>query len=417
MLEQTQDEVMVKIDAWDAVLDEESGPAAIIIRERLRPAAGHGTPIAPPTFAGRRQGESDYHCDGEDPTHWEVILAAIREGRIANRCTMDSIPSQANRMESALKRYEGTSIPKVTLQGAKQKSMSLLDVGHRVADAAVWCADGYDDFQKAIEAYVGGDAKLLARLAPTALVFGYWDSRGTTGGKARRLVRSEITADNVVKLGRRSQYWASVDPEASEELQKALEEAKAKARDDETKDVGSQLGFRDAPASGLGGIIAHGDIARITILSLTGLRNLAVRKDGQEDAEATRKMRRYLFALMLASASTPRSGWDLREGCLLVHARRKIKEGEKEKEVPDIEAKQVFYDGREEDWNSPSTNEVNAYVKETAEDFFGKSSLEPRTLTFNAKTAAIKVREKIEEKKGGGIARRRATRGRAGNGG
>jgi CRISPR-associated protein Csb1 len=417
MLEQTQDEVKVKVDTWDALLDEERGPAAIIIRERLRPAAGHGTPIAPPTFAGRRQGESDYHCDGVDPSNWVAVLEAVRERRAVNHCTIDSIPSQANRMESALKRFESTWIPKVTLQGAKQQTMSLLDVGHRVADAAVWCADGYEDFLKALEAYVDGDASPLARLAPTALVFGYWDSRGTTGGKARRLVRSEITADNVVKLGRRSQYWASVDPETSEELQKALDEARAKARDDETKDVGSQLGFRDAPASGLGGVIAYGNIVRVTILSLTGLRNLATRRNGEEDTEATRKMRRYLFALMLASASTPRGGWDLREGCLLVYARRKVKEGEQEKEVPDVESKQVFHDGREEDWISPSTDEVGAYAKETAKDFFGESFPEPRTLTFNAKTAATRVREKLEEKEGSGGARRRATRGRAGHGG
>ena len=213
MVEQTQTEV--NVTAWDDLLSEETGPAAIIVRERLRPAAGRGAPVAPPTFAGRRQGESDYHWDGEDPQDWPAILKAVAENRVANRCTLDSIPSQANRMEGFLKRFEGTSIPRVTLVGVKRESMSLLDVGHRVADAAAWSADNYDDFQLGLEAYVRGNALPLARIAPTSLVFGYWDSRGTTGAKARRLIRSEIIAENVVKLTRKSQYWASVDPEAS----------------------------------------------------------------------------------------------------------------------------------------------------------------------------------------------------------
>lgn len=402
-----QKQIEVKADAWEAVLDDEKGPAAIVIREYLRPAAGLLFPIAPPTFFTGTGKPSDYNYDGEDPCNWESVLKAKSEGRVANRCTLDSIPSQANRMESGLKRFEGRYIPKVTLTGAKQGAMSLLEVGHRVADAAVWSADGYSDFQQALEAYVQGNALPLAKLAPTSLVFGYWDSRGTTGGKARRLIRGEIFAENVVKLSRKSQYWTSVDPEASEELKKALDEAKAKAKSDQEKDVGSQLGFRDAPASGLGGVIAHGDIVRLTILSLTGLRNLSAlakpptehggKKTGNE-VDDTTKLRRYLFALMLASASTPRGGWDLREGCLLVQRRRKTKHGDNEVEVPDMEAKFVYHDGREDSWNPPTIAEIEGYLAATARDFFGEGMPEPRPLTFNAKTAAERVREKLEPK-------------------
>lgn len=401
-----QKQIDVTVDAWDRILDEQTGPAAIVIRECLTPAAGARSPIAPPTFAGRGQGEGDYNYDGEDPRNWQSVLQATAEGRVANRCTLDSTPSQANRMENGLKRFEGRYIPKVTLTGAKHGSMSLLDVGHRVADAALWSADGYDDFQKALEAYVQGNALPLAKVAPTSLVFGYWDSRGTTGGKARRLIRGEMFAENVVKLSRKSQYWASVDPEASEDLKKALEEARAKAKGDKEKDVGSQLGFRDAPASGLGGVIAHGDIVRLTILSLTGLRNLAApietpadeggNKDGNVDD--TTKLRRYLFALMLASASTPRGGWDLREGCLLVQRHRKDKDGDKEVEVPDITSKRVFHDGHEETWEPPSAAEIEAFLSATAREFFGETFPQPRTPTFNAKTAVDRVREKLQEK-------------------
>jgi hypothetical protein len=44
MMEQTQ--AIVNADAWDELLDEETGPAAIVIRERLRPATVRGTPVA-----------------------------------------------------------------------------------------------------------------------------------------------------------------------------------------------------------------------------------------------------------------------------------------------------------------------------------------------------------------------------------
>ncbi len=412
MTEQTQIELEAK--KWDAILDEATGPAAIVIRERLKPAAGHKSPVAPPTFAGRGQGESDYNYDGENPTNWQTVLEAIDKGRVANRCTLDSIPSQANRMESGLKRFEGSYIPKVKLIGAKRVPMSLLDVGHRIADAALWSADGYNDFQDALEAYVQGNALPLAKVAPTSLVFGYWDSRGK-GGKARRLVRGEIFAENVVKLTRKSQYWASVDPEANEDLKKALDEARAKAKDDKEKDVGSQLGFRDAPASGLGGVIAHGDIVRLTILSLTAVKNLVAwgevpaadgnqRKTACETAEAkaddveTKKLHRYLFALTLASASTPCGGWDLREGCLLVQSRRKIDDENGEREVPDITSACVFHDGREEPWEFPSAAQVEAYLKATTWDLFKGECPPPRDLTFNAKTAADRVREKLTEK-------------------
>ena len=397
MLEQMQKPTEVNVGMLDGLLSEDKGPAAIVIRECLRPAAGRRTPVAPPTFAGRGQSESDYHVDGEDPKNWQPILQAVAQERVANRCTLDSIPSQANRMEGYLKRFEGTSIPKVTLTGVKRESMSLLDVGHRVADAAVWSADNYRDFQLALEAYVEGDAMKLAKLAPTSLVFGYWDSRGKTGGKARRLVRSEIVAENVVKLTRKSQYWASVDPEASEDLQKALDEAGARAKGEDEKDVGSQLGFRDAPASGLGGVIVHGEIVRTTILSLTGLRNLAARgTNGQEDADWTRRLRSYLFALMLAAAGSSKGGWDLREGCLLVQERKR-KDGDKD-DSPDITCSLVYYDGREPPWTMPGPEDIDGYVRATARAFFASGLPDECDLIFNPGGAAQEVRKKLAEK-------------------
>src|SRR5690606_5658167 len=116
--------------------------------------------------------------------------------------------------------YSGTSIPKVTITGSRvgQGSIDLLEVGHRVGDAVVRYSkvkvtnngkeeekDGFEPFEVALQAYVKGDAAPLAKLAPTSLVFGHWDSRDSatkksTKSKARRLIRSEIVAFNVQKV-------------------------------------------------------------------------------------------------------------------------------------------------------------------------------------------------------------------------
>jgi len=83
---------------------------------------------------------------------------------------------------------------------------------------------------------------------------------------------------------------------------------------------------------------------------------------------------------------------------MLVQCRRKTKDGDKEVEVPDIEAKSVFHDGQEPPWKVPSALEVEAYLKVTARDLFGEPFPAERTATFNAKTAAERVREKLNEK-------------------
>jgi hypothetical protein len=83
---------------------------------------------------------------------------------------------------------------------------------------------------------------------------------------------------------------------------------------------------------------------------------------------------------------------------MLVQCRRKTKDGDKEIEVPDIEAKSVFHDGQEPPWKVPTTPEVEAYLSATARDLFGQSLPEERKLTFNANTAAERVREKLNEK-------------------
>jgi CRISPR-associated protein Csb1 len=252
---------------YDDLLRDDADVAAIVVRERLRPVQGPRGVFFPPTFAATGRGKSDYQIDRFGPRA-EDPEGAQRDSVIANRCTVDSVPSQANRLEARLLKYSGTSIPKVTISGSRvgQGSIDLLEVGHRVGDAVVRYSkvkitingqeeerDGFEPFEAALQAYVKGDAAPLAKLAPTSLVFGHWDSRDSatkksTKSKARRLIRSEVVAYNVQKVTKRSQYWSSIDPEVSQELEQILKEAKEAAQE-ETPQLHVRVTF-DRPIAG-----------------------------------------------------------------------------------------------------------------------------------------------------------------------
>ncbi|MCC7416968.1 MAG: type I-U CRISPR-associated protein Cas7 [Acidobacteria bacterium] len=390
---------------YDDLLRDDANVAAILIRERLRPVQGPRGVFFPPTFAATGRGKSDYQIDRFGPRA-EDPEGAQKDSVIANRCTVDSVPSQANRLEARLLKYSGTSIPKVTISGSRvgQGSIDLLEVGHRVGDAVVRYSkvnvtingqeeerDGFEPFEAALQAYVKGDAAPLAKLAPTSLVFGHWDSRDSatkksTKSKARRLIRSEVVAYNVQKVTKRSQYWSSIDPEVSQELEQILKEAKEAAqRDPNTKNPASQLGMTDVPApESPGGVIAFGPIERTTIIALSGVRALATFKGWNQsgvteiDTEKTLALRRYLFALALASAAD-QGVWDLREGCILVRE-SKTENGKVVADPSALTAVKVTHSGEEEIFSVPEKAEPSEFLAKAAAAFFGEKKVDDNTV-------------------------------------
>lgn len=406
------------LSQYDDLLKDEADIAAIVIRERLRPVQGPRGVFFPPTFAAIGQGKkSDYHIDRIGPQA-DDPEGATRAGIIGNRCTVDSVPSQANRLENRLLRYSGTYIPKVSISGSRvgEQLLDLLEVGHRVADAVLryTAGNGYEPFREALRAFVGGDAAPLARLAPTSLVFGHWDSRpGGTKSKARRILRSEIVAYNVARATKRSQYWSSIDPEVNEELGQILAEAKeAASRDPETKNPASQLGMTDVPApESPGGVIAFGKIERTSMIALSGLRSLAAfRAPTSAESEAsaakanaqaidpnqTLALRRYLFALSLAAVADP-GVWDLREGCILVRNGPPPVGDLSDGEAP-ITATQVRFNGEEQSFTLPLPNDVEAYLRAATDAFFQNRLPEAVQLTFAPKLAYAAVAERKTKK-------------------
>jgi CRISPR-associated protein Csb1 len=407
---------------YDHFLKDDADVAAIVIRERLRPVQGPRGVFFPPTFAGIGQGrKSDYHINPIGPKA-DDPEGASREGVIANRCTVDSVPSQANRLESRLLRYSGKYIPKVTISGSRvgEQSLDLLEVGHRVADAVLrYTTDNaYQQFRNALSALVKGDSGPLTCLAPTSLVFGHWDSRpGGTKSKARRILRSEIVAYNVARATKRSQYWSSIDPEVNEELGQILAEAKeAAGRDPETKNPASQLGMTDVPApESPGGVIAFGKIERTSMIALSGLRSLktngqpgatpltvppeaSMTEKADETDTPTMKLRRYLFALALAAVADV-GAWDLREGCILVR-NGPPPAGDLDACDDSVKTTSVCFSGKEDSLSVPSPNEIEGYLRAATNAFFGNELPAAKTLTFDPMGA----RTAIDAQRGGATA-------------
>ena len=229
-------------------------------------------------------------------------------------CQIDSVGSQANRMEPIFKRanYVGL-VPQITIQ-AGQRTINLLDAGHRAADAIVRFSSLQSDFDAAFRAYQNnGDAQPLAKIAPTSIVFGSWDSRSTQA-KLPRIVRSVIRAYQVEPVHRSAQYIPALDYVA----EGVLDAPEGRQQ----QDAMSELGFSHAPAAwSHGGILARGGIRRDAALNLVAVRTLGIVREQNEDENAASarrlNLRRYVLGLALASFTAP-AETSLREGCQLV---------------------------------------------------------------------------------------------------
>lgn len=279
-----------KYDAW---LDD-YGPAALVVREHLMPVEGQDGVLFPATFAA-----------SEDKTFkGGYNVNTFADGR--NICLIDSVGSQANRIEPLFtkEKYAGL-VPQVVIT-AGTKRVNLLLAGHRAGDAIVRCSDLQQELMNAFQESQRGNAEPLAKIAPTSIVFGAWDSRGTQA-KLPRLIASTIRAFDVRELTRSAVYEPPVDYLGEELIDKAEVEKTE-------KDPNSKQGFLHALASWKhGGVIAAGGIRRDASLHLAALRLLTAGQDQQK----TLALKRYVLGLALTAFTYPPSGY-LRQGCNLV---------------------------------------------------------------------------------------------------
>jgi CRISPR-associated protein Csb1 len=278
---------MSDVTQFDHYLRDD-GPAALVIREHLMPVEGPDGVLFPATYA-----EIGYNID--------------IDASGANVCLIDSVGSQANRIEPLFAEsvYQDL-VPQVVVK-AGEKEINLLEAGHRAGDAIVRCSELQSILQDAFKAVLKGDAEPLAKIAPTSLVFGVWDSRDTQA-KLPRLVSSTIRAYNVQLLTRSANYL--VQQHVDYVKDGLLPEPESKS----DKDEYSVRGFQNALANKThGGVIAKGGIRRDATLGLAALRLL----HGGKDEKKTLALRRYILGLALTALTHNPSGY-LRQGCLLV---------------------------------------------------------------------------------------------------
>jgi CRISPR-associated protein Csb1 len=178
--------------------------AALRCVTEYQPAGGEGDKVFPPTYEGGKYATEKRRLPGvAEPV--DCVL-------------LDSVQSQANRMELALLDvwdrqtkdepfplpvivvdFKGNDMPKVL-------RITSLEAPHRIADALLRDSllDG-QPFRKSPRGKRLGDvdnrnATALFELCPTTLIFGMWDSTGPKGGlgaKFQRAMVSEIVGINM----------------------------------------------------------------------------------------------------------------------------------------------------------------------------------------------------------------------------
>src|SRR5690242_8461769 len=93
-------------------------------------------------------------------------------GNGKNVCLIDSVGSQANRIEPIFARDDYKELVPQIVVTAGSRKVNLLEAGHRAGDAIVRCSALQQTLQDAFRATMKGDVQAMAKIAPTSLVFG-----------------------------------------------------------------------------------------------------------------------------------------------------------------------------------------------------------------------------------------------------
>jgi CRISPR-associated protein Csb1 len=328
---------------YQTLVDHVVESAAVRRRRRLQPAGGPGDKIFPPTYPGEGRNKIPRHV---------YEIRQLADGRHVAVVLIDSVQSQANRMEEALVEAiaGGLSIPVVEVDFAETgidglAPISSLVAPHRLFDAVLRdsALDGVP-FMKStlgirLQTATLADATAILEASPTALVFGIWNSTGEGGGlgaKFPRVLTSEIVGidvpvreikgsdgtETLQTLGQRT--GSRIDPLG---ILRKVEVYKTKAGwDTDPARLGDSK--NDRPKKARPSEINHGNIApsvqplgvtmayaeHVTVLSLAGLRRLRF-----GNAKVSGSARTYLAILaLLAIVEQDRTGYALRSRCDLV---------------------------------------------------------------------------------------------------
>lgn len=308
---------------------------AVAIRGRatLQPAGGPGEKVFPPSHS----------VNSEKPGAKYAFETRRIDGNDVECVLLDSVQSQANRIEEALEAVwsaKSISLPVIAVDftdaAPEVGRLTSLSAPHRVADALLRDSmlDGtlfrMSDIGRSFTDATPRNAGPLFRVCPTGLVFGLWDSTGPKGGLGSKFARalvSEIVGINArygVKTASRidptsivtraAEVYEATDPNEKwthDETVARQEKGKAKKFGDGKV---SEVNHSNVPPTidGVAGGVTIDYATHTVVLSLAGLRKLSF-QGGDNEA------RTVLAALgLVAVLAAEARGHDLRSRCLLV---------------------------------------------------------------------------------------------------
>ena len=315
------------------------GAVALRSITNLQPADGDGGKVFPPTYAVASNAEHKY-----------AIEERQAGDRVVTTVLLDSVASQANRAEFAL--LEGWEarelrfpVPYVDFTAAADVAdigrLTVLEAPHRLADAIFRDSllDGtlfrLSDVGRAITDAQPRNATAMFQYAPSALLFGQWDSTGPKGGlgaKFQRAFVSEVVGLDAkvgTKVGSRidplqiersaAVVYEHSDPEQRWTLDKdeALQEkGKPKTAGSDGRPSAINHGNIAPSIDTLAGGVTISSARQTTVMSLAALRRLKFA--GQSD-DAVVAARTAVAALGVAAiAYGYEMDFDLRSRCLLI---------------------------------------------------------------------------------------------------
>ena len=310
---------------------DDSFDDGIRIDTELEPLAGPGGMVKPAVYEGGTYQHDRRWASAADPEPTPVLV-------------IDNVPSQANRLEDALRRTRGdTSIPEFVLDlsglghlpAHLPKSLSSLEFPHRNADAYLRDAQlNGEDFLKTDlgQAIFGATAQSCGPLIawfPQALLYGFWQShlgKKRENTKHARTWVSEIVGwqpastetkvlglkGDVLNLNTDDTVTSNPDDRTAWEIGKGAKMAGAKS--DKLSELGhGQVLFMgsDAPAAA----VSFARITQRATVSFAQLRRVSL---GRDSSEADAAVRALLVALGLHAHQLAFSrGFALRSGAEL----------------------------------------------------------------------------------------------------
>lgn len=309
-----------------------------------QPAGGKGDKVFPPTYEGGM---------------YAVEKRMTADGEVVDCVLLDSVQSQANRMELALLeacRAGRIQLPLITVRFddeslQKRFTVTSLEAPHRVADAILRDSllDGVIFRQSAkgrlLDTVDVRNATGLFGLNPTALVFGLWDSTGPRGGLGAKFQRALVSEMVGYEAQGGVKTTSRIDP--AQIMLAAGPVYERAGRGDGvphwTLSVDAAVNERNQPRKlgkdGKPSELNHGNVTpsiadggytlahakQTTVLSLTTLRRLRFPLNGGPDSDPAvdHAARVALAALgLLAAVLAREEGADLRSRCQLFPTQR-----------------------------------------------------------------------------------------------